>query len=449
MRTLWTRLLAALRPSQAERDLNDEVGFHLDMQAREFEAKGMSAVDARHAARRAFGGVDQVKEAYRDRRGFPIVDALQQDFRHALRGLRRSPGFAAAALVTLGLGTGATTAMFGVVRAVLLAPLPYAESDRRVMIWSQWKGFDKTWVSEAELMDYRTRCRTLKQAAAWDSGQVNITKAAEPARVGIGRVTANLFGTLGAVPLVGRTFSTEEDTPGRNTVAVLSHGLWQRQYGGASDVVGRTIHLDGVPHTIVGVMPRGFQLPTDYGEDAAQPTELWVPLAINPAEIERGNHGLYAAAELAPGATVSSANTELRALAAALTQEGLYPAEIRFRALAVGLEDEIVGRVRPALILLAGAVGFLLLIACANVASLMLARFETRQRDVAVRAALGAGRTRLLRGVLAESLMLGVGGAALGLVVAAAVARVLARPVYRRAALVTAVSCAAVGAPLV
>jgi len=425
MRTLWSRVIAALRRTKAERELDDEVTFHLDMQAREFEAAGMTPDQARLAARRAFGGVDQVKEAYRDRRGLPILDALQQDLRHALRGLRRTPGFTVAALLTLGLGIGATSAIFSVTRAVLLAPLPYEAPGRRVMIWSQWTGWDKTWVSEAELNDYRTRCRTLRRAAAWDSGQINITGAGEPVRVGIGHVTANLFATLGATPLLGRTFTEAEDAPGRNTVAVLGYGLWQRQYGGDPQIVGRTVHLDGKPHLVVGVMPKGFQLPTDYGEDAAQPTELWVPLAINPAEVERGSHGLYAAAELAPGATAASASAELAVLGAALTKEGLYPAADHFRAFAIGLEDEIFGKVRPAAMLLLGAVAFLLLIACANVASLMLARSETRNRDVAVRAALGAGRGRLIRHVLAESLLLGVGGAMLGLGVAVACARAL------------------------
>jgi putative ABC transport system permease protein len=425
MRALWRRLLASTRGAAADRDLDAEVDFHLQMQAREFQARGMSAEEARLAARRAFGGVDQVKETYRDRRGLPILDALQQDVRHAVRGLRRTPGFTAAAVLTLGLGIGATSAIFSVTHAVLLAPLPYADLDRRVMVWSQWKGFEKTWVSEAELIDYRTRCRTIRQAAAWDSGQINITGAGEPVRVGIGRVTANAFETLGARPLLGRTFSAAEDVPGRNAVVVLSHRLWQGLYAGDPDILGRVVHLDGRPHAVVGVMPAGFQLPTDYGEDASQPTELWVPLAIDPAEVERNSHGLYAAAELAPGATAASASAEVRALGVTLTGEGLYPADMQFRPFAVGLEDEILGKVRPAVMLLLGAVGFLLLIACANVASLMLARSESRHRDVAVRAALGAGRARLIRHVLTESLLLGLGGAVLGLIVAAGVARVL------------------------
>lgn len=426
MRGLWRRLVATLFRGRAERDLDEEVRFHLQSQVEDLERRGMSAADARLAARRAFGGVDQVKQDYREQRGFPLLDALALDLRHGVRGLLRAPSFSLAAVLTLTLGIGATAAIFGIARAVVFEPLPYGDSARRVMIWSQWRGWDKTWVSEAELFDYRTRCRSFEQVAAWSSEQVNLAGPSDPTRVGIGRVTANTFATLGVRPALGRAFSAAEDTPGRERVVILSHGLWQRQFGGERSVLGRAVHLDGVPHTVVGVMPPAFQLPTDYGEDAAEPTALWAPLAIDPQEIERGSHGLYAAALLAPGATADSATAELRALAANLTREGLYPADQHFTAFAVPLADEILGGVRPAIFLLLGAVAFLLLIACANVASLLLARSETRQRDVALRAALGSSRARLVRLVLVESLVLAAAGAALGLLLAWTAGRGLA-----------------------
>lgn len=351
---------------------------------------------------------------------------LLADICAAARSLRRTPAFTLAAVLTLALGVGATAGIFSVAHAVVFKPLPYADPARRVMIWSQWKGWDKTWVSEAELFDYRSKCRTLAAVAAWDSGQINVTGSGEPVRVGIGHVTANTFRTLGVNPALGRGFSEQEDQPGRNSVVVLSRGLWERLYGGDARVIGRSISLDGIPHTVVGVMPRDFHLPTDFTEDAAQPTELWVPLAINPSEIERGSHGLYAAALLVPNATATQATAELRSLGAALTKEGLYPADMQFRAFAIPLEEEILGRVRPAFLLLLGAVGFLLLIACANVASLMLARAESRHRDVAVRAALGASRGRLVRYVLTESLVLATAGASVGLGLAWAASRAAA-----------------------
>jgi putative ABC transport system permease protein len=370
--------------------------------------------------------VDQVNQDYRETRGFRLLDTLGLDARHGVRGLLRAPSFTLAAVLTLTLGVGATASIFSIARAVVFEPLPYGDPGRRVMIWSTWRGWDKTWVSEAELFDYRTRCRSFERVAAWSSEQVNLTGSTEPLRIGIARVTANTFATLGVRPAIGRAFTDAEDVPGHDKVVVLGHGLWRRHFGADLSILGRAIHLDGVAHTVVGVMPPEFQLPTDYGEDAAEPSQLWAPLAINVNEIERGSHGLYAAAQLAPGATAQSATSELRTLADSLTREGLYPPDMKFSAFAVPLDEEILGGVRPAVFLLLGAVAFLLLIACANVASLLLARSETRQRDVALRAALGSSRGRLVRLVLVESLVLAAAGAALGLGLAWAAGRALA-----------------------
>jgi predicted permease len=345
-----------------------------------------------------------------------VLDWARADVAQAVRALGRAPGFAAAAISTLALGIGANAAMFSVVSTVLLAPLPYDRPETRVMIWSRWTGFDKTWLSEAEVMDYRRHCPSLRQVAAWSSERANLTGDGEPVRVGLAQVTANVFATLGAAPLIGRTFTPEEDRPGGEPVVVISHGLWQRRYGTAEGVLGRTILVDGTSRRVVGVMRPGFRLPTDFGEDAAEPTELWVPLALTGEE--RGDHGLYGAAELMPGATAATATAELRDLTARLTREGLYSEAMRFTAFAVPVKDDILGRVGPALRLLLGAVAFILLIACANVANLLLVRAETRQRELAVRAALGAGRTRVALQLVAEVLVLAVPGALGGLLLA-------------------------------
>ena len=333
------------------------------------------------------------------------------------RSLLRAPGLAVAGTFTLALGIGAATALFSVVNAVLVRPLPYDRPDTRVMIWSRWTGFDKTWVSEHEVFDYR-RLPAFRQVAAWATGQANLTGDGDPVRVGIAPVTVNAFSTLGAEPILGRHFRPEKEKPGADAVVIVSYRLWHGRYGGDPGLVGRTILIDGRPRQVVGVMPRGFRLPTDFGEDAAEPTELWVPLFLDPAE-ERGNHGLYAAAELAPGTTATQATAQLEAMTRSLTEEGLYPEAMRFSAFAVPLPDEIAGGVRPALLLLSGAVVFLLLIACANVAHLLLARAEVRRREIAVRTSLGADRRRLLLQLLAESLVLAVPSGLFGVVLAA------------------------------
>ncbi|HQZ38965.1 MAG TPA: ABC transporter permease [Vicinamibacterales bacterium] len=348
------------------------------------------------------------------------MEAPLRDLRVGLRGLVRSPGFAAVAVVTLALGIGATSAIFSVVRAVLLAPLPYADPGRRVVLWNQWVGFDKTWLADQEVVDYRTELRTLTDVAAWDVDQQNLTGGGDPVRVGVGLVTANAFDVLGSAPILGRTFSPDEDVPNGPPVVVMGYQLWHGRFGADRAIVGRTVTLDDVPYEVVGVMAQGFRLPTDFTEHAAEPTELWRPMGLDMARLERGSHGLYAVGVLAPGQTAVSATDELRALTRRKTEEGLYPEAMHFSAFAVPVDQEIRGGVRPALWILSGAVLFLLLIACSNVANLLLVRGESRVREMALRTAIGAEPGRLFRQLLAESLLLGAGGALVGLAVAAA-----------------------------
>ena len=348
------------------------------------------------------------------------------DVRFAWRGLRRSPGFAVAAILTLALGMGATTAIFSVIRAVLMSPLPYAQPERRVMVWSRWKDFPKTWVAVGEVADYRRAIPSFASVAAWEIDQANLTGGGDPVRVGVAGVTANTFETLGARPQLGRGFTDAEDRPGGPPVIVLGYGVWQNRFGGDPGVVDRVVELDGVARRVVGVMPRGFALPTDFTEDAAEPTQVYVPDQVDFSQGDHGNHGYYAAATLAPGATASRATAELKALTAASTRAGLYPEAMRFDAFAVPVEEEIRGGARRALVLVFGAVGFLLLMACANVANLLLARAEGRQREIAVRAAIGAGKGRLIRQLLTESLVLAGAGGTLGLLLAWAGVKIIA-----------------------
>lgn len=353
-----------------------------------------------------------------------MFDALRQDIAHAIRGLIKSPGFAAASLITLALGIGATSAIFSVVKAVLIAPLPYSEPARLAQIFTRWTSFDKTWLADQELVDLRAQSKTMTAIGAWSPGQQNLTGDGEPLRVNVGFVTANLFDVLGVRPTAGRMFTEQEDVPNGPQVAVLGYPLWQSRYGGDPNVIGRTLSINDVPVQVIGVMPEGFRLPTDFTDGAAEPTQLWRPIQIDITQLSR-NHGFYGAARLAPGQTAASATEELRAITSRWTEQGFYPAAMQFSAFAVGIDDEIRGGIKPAMWLLIGAVGFLLLIACANVANLLLVRGDARLREMAVRTAVGAAPDRLVRQLLTESIVLAVIGAMLGLGLATIGLRVL------------------------
>jgi putative ABC transport system permease protein len=345
-----------------------------------------------------------------------FLETFLQDLRFGARTLFRSPGFAAIAILTLALGIGANAAIFSVVNAVLLRPLPWGDPDRAVMIWSKWTAFDKTWVATGEVVDYRKRSQTLQEVAAWSAGQVNLTGDGEPERVSAASVSANTFSTLGVSPLVGRTFTAQEDLPSGPRLVVLGHGLWNRRYSGDPSIVGRSVLINGDSFEVAGIMPPGFVLPTDFQNP--EPSQLWMPLQMDPAATDHGSHGLYAAGRLKRGATVQQAADELHGIARAMTSEGLYPVQMQFDTVVLSLTDEVVGTVRRSIWLLFAAVGFLLLIACANVANLLLARAEARQREIAVRSALGAGSLRVLRQLLTESLVLTAASAVAGLALA-------------------------------
>jgi putative ABC transport system permease protein len=362
------------------------------------------------------------------RRGASMLNALWGDVMSGARSFRKQPGAVATIILSLTLGIGAATAMFSVVRAVLLAPLPYGHPEGLVTIWMRWTGYDRTWLSDQEVLDFRHVSHTLAAVGAWDTTRTTITGAGDAVMVGSARVTANLFDVLDVRPIVGRTFTEAEaqaqggDTP---TLVVLGYGLWQRQFGGDPSVTARYLQIDGRPARILGVMPRGFQLPTDYGEDAALPSQLWTPMYFDPAHTERGSHNYYAAARLAPGATARQASDDLAALMATFVRQGLYSPTRHFTAFAVPVTQDILGGVQPALVTLVVAVGFLMLMACTNAAALLVARTDSRQREFATRAALGASRWRLGRQHLVESLLLAFTAGAAGLALAPAAKRAL------------------------
>ncbi|MGD8867837.1 MAG: ABC transporter permease [Gemmatimonadales bacterium] len=338
------------------------------------------------------------------------MSSLLNDLRYSVRSLWKSPGFTAVAVITLALGIGANTAIFSAVNAVLLRPLPFEHPDRLVRVYSLHEG-DLWSASPPDYMDWKSMNTSFELMAAGHPQSMTFTGADGAERIQGGRVTADLFPLLGVAPQLGRAFDSEDEVVGHDRVVILGYGLWQRRFGADRSIVGRTITLDGEGYAVVGVMPAGFQ----YFWDG----EFWTPLAFSEEELttQRGAHYLTVQARLRPDATIEGAASEMRSIAALLAER--YPeVDGGWTATTVGLADSVVGDVRPALLILLGAVGLVLLIACVNVANLLLARAFGRDRELAIRAALGAGRLRLLRGLLVESLLLAVLGAAAGLVLA-------------------------------
>jgi putative ABC transport system permease protein len=341
------------------------------------------------------------------------METLGQDIRYGVRMLFKKPGFTAIAIFTLALGIGANTAIFSVVNALLLRPLAYPKPDRLVMIWMNNTRIkiDEDWHSYANYADYRDQNHVFEQVAAFNDTSANLMSDDEPERV-MGVVgTANLLPLLGVSPLLGRTFTPEEDAPGKNRVIVIGHGLWKRRYGGSSDIIGKEIRLNGNTRTVIGVMPAGFSFPL-------KDSEFWIPIAASPEDIANRNAiWLQAVGRLRPGVTLQQAQADMGTIASQLQQQ--YP-EINdgYGVKLVQLHEQIVGKIRPSLVILLGAVAFVLLIACANVANLLLARAATREREIAIRAALGAGRMRLIRQLLTEGTILSIVAGVLGTLIA-------------------------------
>ncbi len=427
----WLNVLAARARAMFHRDaviddIDEEMRIHVEMQTEANVARGLALDEARREALRSFGHVRDFREIAYDIRGGGHMETLLQDIRFGVRMLVKSPTFTAVALLMIAIGIGANAAIFSAVNGVLLNPLPFAEPDRIVMVWGNFRnlGLEHISVSVPEYVDYRDRAQSFSSTAAFATGNFNLTGDGEPERVEATATTASLFRTLGVQSIVGRTFTEQEDTPGNDHVVVLSYGVWQRRFGADAGVVGQPIMLDNEPFTVVGVMPETFDYPAD--------TDIWVPIAFDPPQASRGSRFLNVIGRLGPGVSVAQAQSEMATLSSGFMSEypNNYPEKVGWGASVTTLSDEIVGDIRPALLVLLGAVGLVLLIACANMANLLLARASVRQREIAIRAALGAGRGRVVRQLLVESLLLSVVGGVAGLLTATWGVSLLTRSIF-------------------
>jgi len=419
LRRFLVRFVSHFGRGRAESEFDAELDAHLTMMQEEFERRGMSAEEARREARLKLGGVEQAREMHREARTVGWLETLAQDVRFALRMMRRNPGFTAITILTLALGIGANTAIFSIVNGVLLKPLPYPQSDKLVTVWGRFTGIgaprDQNYISAPEFADIQELNHSLSYVAAMTGTAFNVNVGNRPFRAAGAQVSPSLFPMLGIHPALGRLFTPDEAQPGRDQEVLLSYGLWASNFGSDANIVGKSLQLNGRSMTVVGVLPRGYDYPLQ--------TEMWQPLAFTPDDMaphNRGSHGMMVLARVKDGITPAQARSDMEAAADQMIARNptYHYKQVNFTLLLVPLLDQTVGDSRSALWILCGAVGFVLLITCVNIAGLLLERGSVREREMAIRTALGARHGRIVRQLLTESLLLAGFGGAAGLIVA-------------------------------
>jgi len=423
LRAFFVRLWVWRGRAARERELAAEFESHLQLHIEDNLRAGMSAEEARRNAMVKFGGMESAKESMRDRWSLVWLETAWQDVRYAARGLRRSPAFAVTAIISLALGLGASLAIFTVADSLLLRPLPYRSAAQLVVIWeaSRTQGSGPNVVSPGNYFDWKAQSGVFAAMAGWRERRSVLIDGERSEEFGKDYVTADFFPLLGVQPVRGRLFTAKEDLEANSseTLLLISYRLWQSRFGGAEEVIGRKVRIDGAPHTIIGVMPRDFYF-------RARDVDLWEPLGLDPAYDYRKKEGrwMYCLARMKPGVTYAAAQARMTALAARL--ETAYPAfNKNWTANVEPLRDSMLGQAKPALLVLVGAVVMLLAVACANVANLLLARCSARRREMAVRASLGAGRARVVRQLLTESVLLALAGGVAGVALARWAVKVL------------------------